>query len=211
MTERLMLAHGLPRFGVRPAHARKRPDQSNWVGPPVHSGFFHFSWGAYCHDGPINWDAFAQWLAFLHNGEEMEKKKSQILWARFGSCGEESWDDGSSLNSELCLVQFRLVSTHDSCWNNGLASRQKWTMKGSFSSWLVENSPRDPYQWNFKLELSKQSGLYPSLNKSDKSNPCHHYLIPNRRSENSTTEITPNHQPTYQFFFLISWMILWIW
>jgi hypothetical protein len=49
----------------------------------------------------------------------MEKKKSQILWARFGSCGEESWDDGSSLNSELCLVQLRLVSTHDSCWNNG--------------------------------------------------------------------------------------------
>jgi hypothetical protein len=91
------------------------------------------------------------------------------------------------------------------------ASRQKWTMKGSFLSWLVENSPRDPYQWNFKLELSKQSGLYLSLNKSDKSNPCHHYLIPNRRSENSTTEITPNHQPTYQFFFLISWMILWLW
>jgi hypothetical protein len=136
----------------------------------------------------------------------MEKKKSQILWARFGSCGEESWDDGSSLNSELCLVQLRLVSTHDSCWNNGLASRQKWTMKGSFLSWLVENSPRDPYQWNFKLELSKQSGLYLSLNKSDKSNPCHHYLIPNRRSENSTTEITPNHQPTYQFFF---WFLEW--
>jgi hypothetical protein len=174
MTERLMLAHGLPRFGVRPAHARKRPDQSNWVGPPVHSGFFHFSWGAYCHDGPINWDAFAQWLAFLHNGEEMEKKKESnslgsiwILWWR-----ELGW----WLKPEFRTMPSPIEVGVDPWFmlKQWAASRQKWTMKGSFLSWLVENSPRDPYQWNFKLELSKQSGLYLSLNKSDKSNPCHH-------------------------------------
>jgi len=40
---------------------------------------------------------------------EKKKKKSQILWARFGSCGEKSWDALWNEKAFLFLGIWRIV------------------------------------------------------------------------------------------------------